>query len=495
MTVAALFMGFIITGAFISMSYAGDATYSQDSLITFVWLAMVSFANATLAFGVSMIMSLLGQQCYSTKSCIFDAVLCFKGWGFALIFAEMLLYSCGLLMMESIGEFLQINYISPSTFLCPGSDNEKLYGLEYLHRGDTFCAQLGNDLFDAAKGLKECNDTWKLDNSTHSMAEAARKFNLGAGAKEKDRKLAICNQLDWYVWENWNEHFENKEEAKVWFGWDAFMDRTKGWEGQPANVEKHTAVWNNGKILGEEMCHKGSASTKMTRLCNKKAEGYKESDCSLAQRNYAQADECAGQKFNDVVKCFHTCSWSGGRPIKMSFQSAMNALFRIRIAISTWMSIRLLIWFVYYLFSLKDVCSWLCGCEKSKSYYTEPYHGLPEAREVEISVEEMIVKKMKEKTTRRELDTGDDLVGPGILVEPLIPAAVPMLSRAAVSPPTSMSKIGVDLNHDGRPDMYYMGVDNNRDGIPDALQGASGLFSSGVGTTVTPPFSSAARVI
>merc|ERR1719272_994967 len=31
--------------------------------------------------------------------------------------------------------------------------------------------------------------------------------------------------------------------------------------------------------------------------------------------------------------------------------------------------------------------------------------------------------------------------------------------------------VGVDANHNGRPDYLYTGVDMNRDGIPDSLEG------------------------
>lgn len=46
-------------------------------------------------------------------------------------------------------------------------------------------------------------------------------------------------------------------------------------------------------------------------------------------------------------------------------------------------------------------------------------------------------------------------------------------AAASVTMPASFSAsatVGVDVNHNGRPDFLYTGMDRNRDGIPDALQ-------------------------
>merc|ERR1719387_2572807 len=109
------------------------------------------------------------------------------------------------------------------------------------------------------------------------------------------------------------------EEAAVWFGWGTFTDRSKGWTRLPADADKQTAAMNNGKILGEVMCHKESANDKVTLLCDKTDKDFSTEVCSVAQRNYIQADECAGQKFDDVIKCFHACAWDDGQPMRKQF--------------------------------------------------------------------------------------------------------------------------------------------------------------------------------
>lgn len=486
MTVAALLMGFVLTGAFINLAYSGDATFSQTLLVPFVSLSLSAFAWALFSFALGLVISLLGQQCYATKSCCCDAVTFFRVFGFLLLGAEICLYQCGQQLCNSLSQFVTINYITPSETLCPGTIDE------VAKAGDTFCAQLGNDLFDAAfKDLKECENIIYVAENQQSVA---RPFDLSAYATAKQRKLAVCNQLDWYVSDNkkgaWSGSDDVSGIIKVWFGWDPYTNKgnpASGWEGKPASMmEKDpdiTAVQNTGKILGEVMCHKNSAADKVDQLC-KNPIGYSANKaCAEAQSAYLEADKCSGKKFDDVMKCYHTCDWGPEGPLKNQFKQVLGLLEIVVDGIWVWQAVRIATWLIFWLWSLIELCRVNYRYATEKDFNPVDNYG-GKTRTIQIGSREVADLTVDKLTVINMPQQEKEVVQ--------VPVVVPA-PRIVAPPQPHQSKVGVDLSGDGRPDIYYVGSDENYDGIPDLLQG--GAFSladalrrssEGITTTAAP---------
>lgn len=383
MTVSTLLMGFIITGSFISVAYASDATYTQEQLVKFVWKSLCAFAGALVSFSLSLILSVLGQQCFSTRICVCDAVICFRSFSFLMLISEIYLYKCGIDMANMAEDFVQFNYISPSINLCPGQN--------FSVRGDSFCAQLGNDLHQAA-----------LDICGGKAQRPPRPFYLGHKATGDQRTLAVCNQLDWYEQTEVNPLEANP--TYVWFGWDTYPLGGEDWTGVPMDKEnkinQKTIMENNGKILGEVMCYKNEAQKYLTQACKT---SYEASNCTAARSAYIAADQCAGQKFNDVVQCYHACKWNAGMSTKDNWHVSAD-FENIRRAVQIWMWIRIISWLVFGIGNYCELCvtclmrSKLTPKQLKKAATAEQAEGVQE-----VDVQELIVTNVHENSTSKAL--------------------------------------------------------------------------------------------
>jgi len=352
-TVATLLMGFIITGALISLTFTGDETFSADQTVEFVRTAFQAFLCAFLSFTMSFILSILGSQIHAAPNLGFSkASRFFRIFSVVTLVAELCLYLSSCFTFNFLGNYIYMNYASPSHALCAGAGDDG--GQVNNLKANKFCPMLGADLYDAAT----------MPNICGLPRKSVRPYNAN------DSTSLVCNQLDTYFKKSLDESpdfFANNSAgimtmvnpvAKVWFGYDTVGDL----DGVGDDID---VVYNNGKILGEAMCGVGVAQGAMEVMCKDKPGSY---ECVSMQHAYNDADGCAGEKFDDVVKCYRTCAWlndwkwgMGGMSVVtidkewVTAETAFNPIFDmilwIRRFVVAWMCLRVLIYVMMMFYS------------------------------------------------------------------------------------------------------------------------------------------------
>jgi hypothetical protein len=341
-------MGFTITGSLISLSYAADNTYSQQNIVEFVESAMMAFVYATASLSLTLILSVIASQIHAGNPvedpdklawpglrtpcapCV-KASAFFQAFSFVLLIAEVFIYACGFQTMCFMWDFTSIVYIKPSESLCPGTAD-----VNELRSVDSFCGAVGFDFYTEAKE-NFCGGVLQPNNP--------RAFDLTGKSGSQTRNTTICNQLDLQEKDNLKDGDAGTYIAGLWFGWEVYGP------GLASPVTAMQVVQNNGKFLGESMCFKSKAQATMTSACTTSSSTYKVADCIAARSDYRAADACAGQKYNDLMQCYHTCFWfdpdsDDWRPLTQRYGMIFNLIKLVKGGILVWIGIRVVLWFV-----------------------------------------------------------------------------------------------------------------------------------------------------
>jgi len=346
-------MGFIITGALISLSFTGGETFSAEQVIDFVRAAFKAFMLALLSFSVSLILIILGTQIHSTPSCgARIASRFFKFFSFATLGSELCLYGCADTSLDFVGQYIFLNYESPAIALCPGS------GTKTTRKVNKFCALVGQDLYDAAADPAMCGPPQYSANGSQWQ----RPYNAN------DPNSRICSQLDAYYYDH--AIAPARAVQKEWFGWDLSATFKRPKKGTDVDDDDVNIVEENARILGEAMCGKTEGLGQSAKdTCKKNPGGV---ECATVLLAYNGADKCAGEKYDDVIKCNRVCGWAipwgwqavfinmhdGEKlvPIKMGFEPIYKKITQLQACINAWMFIRVGIWLAITIYTVSRRC-------------------------------------------------------------------------------------------------------------------------------------------
>ena len=366
MTVSTLLMGFTITGSLISLSYAADNTYSQQDIVEFVGSAMLAFVYATASLSLTLILSVIASQIHAGNPeedadklawpklrtpcapCV-KASAFFQAFSFVLLIAEVFIYACAFQTMCFMWNFTSIVYIKPSESLCPGTYGDEKKSV------DSFCGAVGFDFYTEAK-TNFCGGVLQPN--------APRAFDLTGKSGSQTRNTTICNQLDLQEKDNGDA---GTYEAGLYFGWEVYGP------GLASPVTAMQVVQNNGKFLGESMCYKSKAQATMTSACTTSSSTYKVADCIAARSDYRAADACAGQKYNDLMQCYHTCFWFGTenakwQPLTQRYGFILNLIELVKGGIHVWIGIRVVLWVVL---AVKNCWLHYCALDQDEDEYDD----------------------------------------------------------------------------------------------------------------------------
>jgi len=207
MMVSTLSMGFVITGALISLS--GTANLSQGKVVEFVTDAWKAFMFALAALALSFMISTIGGQIHSIPGRTSAATRFFIIVSPLMMIAEVCCpFYSGAYTLMYMEEYISLVFVNPLAQLCPG-------GLELTITAsdaqtakfgqNRFCAKVGADFYDAAASM--CGPP----------RNPPRAFNV------IDTKSWVCSQLD----------YNSIGKARFWFGWTL----ESAFEAQPAYHE------------------------------------------------------------------------------------------------------------------------------------------------------------------------------------------------------------------------------------------------------------------
>lgn len=286
MTVAALEMGFVITGALISIGYDSDQTVSQKDVQKFVQIAFRSFIWCFLALTVSLCLSVVGAHIHGLANLRQYSASFLKNCFLLILFSELCLYQCFRDVLGMVGHYIDLDYALPSEELCPGHDWIS------SHRVNSFCALVGQDLYDSAQQI--CGAP------RPDKPRALPRFSDPPLLKESGLWTEmICSQLDWY--ENETVGFPSIV-RHVRFGYDL-----------PLHVDRISKApdirWieNNAKILGDTKCGVDDLQNTMTHICKHDSQSQ---SCSSATLAYLKASNCADDAYDDTLRCQRACGWT-----------------------------------------------------------------------------------------------------------------------------------------------------------------------------------------
>eukprot|EP00746_Dinoflagellata_sp_MGD_P084349 gnl/MRDRNA2_/MRDRNA2_33489_c0_seq1.p1 gnl/MRDRNA2_/MRDRNA2_33489_c0~~gnl/MRDRNA2_/MRDRNA2_33489_c0_seq1.p1 ORF type:complete len:390 (+),score=41.24 gnl/MRDRNA2_/MRDRNA2_33489_c0_seq1:119-1171(+) len=270
-----------------------------------------------IGFGISLILSLVGAQLRAHSNLSHSALPFLRRWSWLLTVCEACMFLSAASVMKATGSFIHITYIDPSTYNCPGGSYPS--GSEYSPCGD-----LGNDLFQQAED--ECGES---------------KENIIRVTQDKYAwRNIMCMSLDVYNWyfkdsgHELSDAIKQKKDHstsryKVYFGWslDDFYSGKNGiassndvsyatFDNQGVaspsigkvdipNIDQKAYMHYMGTAMGGALCGKFKLQDAAATACK----GGTSPDCASVLLAYNTADKCAGEKGDEIQKCFRLCEW------------------------------------------------------------------------------------------------------------------------------------------------------------------------------------------
>lgn len=284
--VSTLSMGFVITGALISVGYTGDATFSQAQVVKFVAEAWSAFLYSLLSLGLCFVISAIGTQIHSLPGCATTATRFFVFASPLIMIAELCCpFMSGINTLDFMEKYIDLVFISPSAQLCPGNPATEnatdVAAFKHMTQ-NRFCAIVAAEFYDAAASDDMCGPP---------QHNPPRAFNAS------DLKSWVCSQLD----------YSSIERTRLWFGWS--LDLV--FEEQAAYTANEQAiVENNAKMISDVICLADIAEALAGGECTGSSNTKPSPSCSTALLASHSADMCAGGKGDDLMKCWRACSWA-----------------------------------------------------------------------------------------------------------------------------------------------------------------------------------------
>lgn len=292
-TMSTLVMGFIITGALLSISFTGEEHFHAKQVHAFIDKAIAAFTMSVIAVSLSFVMSMVGTQLRARNkpNAAEKATIFFMRFYFLIFFAEFCIYQSASWSIGYVGEYLKMAYVIPSEDICPLSSGLPHCSTNKPDPGK-FCSQLGRDFYDLAEKMCGQNAIPEDDKNKQMVCSEFRKHNIFYADYAKSGSCT-GNQTfpELFGYAKRRETRSTSEELKL------SPDEVQ--EGR----EQKGLVMNTAVVLGFALCGVNEAQEERDLLCN----STNQKGCSRARATWIAADACAGQKYDDTMKCYRSC--------------------------------------------------------------------------------------------------------------------------------------------------------------------------------------------
>lgn len=282
-----LVFGFCATGTFLSVSFTGEESwnhvnefvdflrYGCYSAICSLTASMIAFifstrvANQRMQFGGKAALRIAHQ------STIF------------IVAAELCLYFSFHEFMKSIKVYTGLEYTGPA--ICPQGDGQP-NDRKDLFLNTSFCAQLGDDLYQGASSM--CGAAVVLDAWGHTDEDYAERGNHRVG-----EYFVTCTAFDYYTTTGWDT---------FWFAWD-WKESGYGVMELKHEMTPRESFFRVLAEVGDYVCGRPGAEIARDVLCT--GTNSSTAACAQARTAFLLADKCSGGVQDDGIRCRKVCAW------------------------------------------------------------------------------------------------------------------------------------------------------------------------------------------
>lgn len=289
-----LIFGFCVTGTFLSVTFTGEEPFLEvEHLSQFVLAGLKATAMSLGATILAFIVSTRAANRYMALGALPALRTIYKTIIFAGA-AEVMIYLSLQQFLRSVQQYSAMNYMGPE--LCPMREPDQD---ATTWSNSSFCGQLGDDLYSAAKD--SCSPARAVSWNDEVCTAVNRK-------KADSQPFAMCSIFDCYT-----DGEIKIRSSTAWFGWDN-QDAGRGYDGLQAMDPYMNPTESYNRVAqqaSEAACEKGKASSLKDTACTLGATPTTAQlqACAQARQAYLSADDCAGAKQDDVVKCRKVCQW------------------------------------------------------------------------------------------------------------------------------------------------------------------------------------------
>eukprot|EP00929_Paragymnodinium_shiwhaense_P071487 TRINITY_DN36333_c0_g1_i1.p1 TRINITY_DN36333_c0_g1~~TRINITY_DN36333_c0_g1_i1.p1 ORF type:complete len:370 (-),score=41.62 TRINITY_DN36333_c0_g1_i1:271-1380(-) len=276
-TISTLLLGFILTGTMLSINFTGNEHYGSAQIRDFVLYSGLAALLAGISLVTSFATSVQGAQFYSTHNAQ-TAVMHMRRSLITVVGSEMALYFSLVVFLGTVADFSYLAYAGPD--ICPRTWTGPHLELEL--RPDSFCAQVGLDLFEAVKATnKSCRALFP--NADLDDVESICLYYDQVAADEKPFAFFMWNNADPREWP-----------LK---------------EGHVASASRLSMTRTAAKLF----CKSDIMEDAMNEVCRQPTNP----SCAHFTMAFRQADDCEDIKVDEAERCYRVCHWRDGATVSL----------------------------------------------------------------------------------------------------------------------------------------------------------------------------------
>lgn len=299
MTMGTLLFGFCATGTFLSIQFTGDEAWPPQRLVDFVRFGMYSAISSLTATMMVFVFSTRASKQHMKfgAACAMRTV---RRSSVFFIGAEILIYFSLHEFMSSIQTYARMEYVGPK--LCPSAAKEF-----------SFCSQTAKDLYKAAQSLcgTMAPTTCVPGDEDVDWHECARNA-VNSTPRAVGESHYACTTYDYYsVYKLHHGTDPTVLTRNIYFTWDKFDSGYEALFGADEDDDddegaEDDAFFGTLTVLSNQFCGKSITEGAVAALC---ASDPSSAACAQAKLADFAADDCAGKKQDDTMKCTKVCQW------------------------------------------------------------------------------------------------------------------------------------------------------------------------------------------